>query len=138
MTDLWAPFREKRYINLTTFRKNGKAVSTPVWFVLLDDRMYVWTGRNTGKVKRVRANGRAQIAPSDARGRPLGPSIPVRARIVADPDLHRRVERAFLARYGCQYRLIGLLYRVRGSKVGEPVVIELTPEPQEEAENPRV
>jgi PPOX class probable F420-dependent enzyme len=61
-----------RYVRLSTFRKSGAAVPTPVWFARLGENLYVVTGRNTGKVKRIRNNPGVAIAPSDFRGRPKG------------------------------------------------------------------
>lgn len=60
---------DERYIRLTTFRPSGDPVHTPVWHVVVDGVLYVHTGDQTGKAKRLRANGTAEIAPSDARGR---------------------------------------------------------------------
>jgi hypothetical protein len=40
--DRLALFEGHKYINLTTFRKNGQAVPTPVWFVVRDGRLYVY------------------------------------------------------------------------------------------------
>jgi hypothetical protein len=58
-------FTSHNYINLTTFRKIGQEVPTPVWFAEMDGKLYVFTGAQTGKAKRIRANGRARVAPSD-------------------------------------------------------------------------
>jgi hypothetical protein len=75
-----------QFINLTTFRKNGQAVATPVWFVWHEERVYVFTQEQSGKVKRIRANGRAIIAPSDVRGNPLGEFVPARGRVLRDEE----------------------------------------------------
>ena len=61
---------DERYISLTTFRRDGSAASTPVWVVSDDgERLLVWTGAETWKVKRIRRDPRVLVAPSDARGR---------------------------------------------------------------------
>lgn len=52
----------ERYITLTTFRRSGYAVHTAVWHVVVDGALYVHTGDQTGKAKRLRANGKAEIA----------------------------------------------------------------------------
>lgn len=62
----------QRYINLTTFRRNGRPVGTPVWFVLDDGRILVYTEKQSGKAKRIRASKRATVAPCDVRGRVTG------------------------------------------------------------------
>jgi len=124
MSDL---FSSHPYINLTTFRKNGKEVPTPVWFVEIDGRLYVFTGAQSGKVKRIRANGRASVAPSDVRGNPLDKFIPMQARLVNDSELILRADQLYKRKYGFQRILINWLNRLRGRKDAS-VLIELTPE----------
>lgn len=128
-------FKEARYINLTTFRKNGKPVATPVWCAVVDGRLVVQTGSRTGKAKRIRANGKAKVAPSDARGRPLGEFVPAQARIIRDPELQRKAKAALAAKYGLQYRLFGLLGRLRRGRTGDTVFVEIVPELSKEHPN---
>ena len=66
MTDLAALDRH-RYVALATFRRSGAEVRTPVWFAAVDDRLYVFTAGDSGKVKRLRHSPRARVAPSDVR-----------------------------------------------------------------------
>ena len=74
-----------RYISLTTFRRDGAEASTPVWVVSDDGRrLLVWTGAGTWKVKRIRREPRVLVAPSDFRGRELGPRLEGRARVLGD------------------------------------------------------
>lgn len=67
---------KQRYISLTTYRRDGRAVATPVWFVLDGTRSLVWTDAASGKAKRIRANGRVAVAPCDARGRTKAEALP--------------------------------------------------------------
>jgi PPOX class probable F420-dependent enzyme len=55
MTDLSAlqQFEKQQYLNLETFRKNGDGVKTPIWFVQAGEKLYVRTGGESGKVKRI-------------------------------------------------------------------------------------
>ncbi len=46
----------QKYISLTTFRKSGKPVATPVWFVEKEGKICVWTQLHSGKMKRLRNN----------------------------------------------------------------------------------
>lgn len=69
-------------INLTTFRKSGDAVPTPVWFVVLQGKLYVRTQADSGKVKRTRNNGRVELAPSTVRGKTVGPTTEGEARVL--------------------------------------------------------
>lgn len=70
----------QRYISLTTYRRDCRAVATPVWFVLDGTRILVWTDEASGKAKRIRATGRASVAPSDARGKLTGPPFDAKGR----------------------------------------------------------
>jgi len=84
----------EKYLNLETYRRNGSAVQTPVWFAIApkpacgggDSKIYVYTTADSGKAKRIRNNGAARIAPCDARGRVKGPWIDAHAGIVAGEE----------------------------------------------------
>ena len=60
MTELDRLAAEK-YVLLTTFRKDGRAVPTPVWAVRDGDALAVWTVSDAGKVKRIRRDGRVTV-----------------------------------------------------------------------------
>ena len=72
------------YMLLTTFRKDGTPVPTPVWVVRIGDELRVWTIRDSGKVKRIRRRSRAQIARCTVRGEPRGRAIAAIARLLPD------------------------------------------------------
>jgi len=77
-----AEIQSQKYISLSTFRKNGTAVPTPVWFGERDGKLYVMTRNDSGKLKRIRNNPQVRIAPSTMRGRVTGPEFPATARIL--------------------------------------------------------
>ena len=67
-----APFGEAtdaKYIQLTTFRKDGTPVPTPIWAALDGDRLVVWTETESWKVKRLRRDSRVVVQACDARGK---------------------------------------------------------------------
>jgi PPOX class probable F420-dependent enzyme len=74
-------FEKARYLSLTTFRRDGRAVATAVWFVPDGDRLLVVTGATSGKAKRLRNDGRVLAAPCDMRGRPAGDQVEGTARL---------------------------------------------------------
>ena len=84
----------EKYLSLETYRRNGRAVQTPVWFALAptpagggsDAKIYVYTTADSGKAKRIRNNGAARIAPCDARGRVKGQWIDAHAEIVTGAE----------------------------------------------------
>ncbi|MGC5017354.1 PPOX class F420-dependent oxidoreductase [Micromonospora sp. DT47] len=103
MTDLDRLAAEK-YVLLTTFRKDGRAVPTPVWAVRDGDTLAVWTAADSGKVKRIRRDGTVTVAPCDVRGRPRGEALPGHAALCG-PEESNRV-RDLIKR---KYRLLGRL-----------------------------
>jgi PPOX class probable F420-dependent enzyme len=80
--DKLAEFVGEKYLNLATYRKNGTAVYTPVWFAEEGDQLYIYSLANAGKVKRIRNNPRVKIAPCDVRGKVKGKWVEAEARIV--------------------------------------------------------
>lgn len=119
-----------KYILLTTYRKSGEAVATPVWTVPIADKIYVSTGSQTGKVKRLRNNTEATVALCDMRGKNAGPAHKATARLVPTserPEFHALA----LEKYGFQQRVVEVLDKVRNRSkkpVGDRVLIELSVE----------
>jgi PPOX class probable F420-dependent enzyme len=94
---------EEKYVAVTTFRKNGAAVSTPTWIVPLDDgRVGFWTSSASGKYKRLRNNPTLTVQPSDARGRVKAGSAPVAgtAELVSAGTDFEAIQRKIRAKYG--------------------------------------
>lgn len=78
-----------KYISLTTFRKTGAGVRTPVWFGEEDGKLYVMTRSDMGKTKRIRNNPQVKIAPCTIRGKVIGPEFAATARILPAVEHHR-------------------------------------------------
>ena len=97
--------RGKQYALLTTFRKSGEPVPTPVWFGIDDGRIYVRCEDDSGKAKRLRANPHVRVAPCNNRGRPYGPAVEARARLLTEPGDRERAERAIQANFGLGRRV---------------------------------
>jgi PPOX class probable F420-dependent enzyme len=92
----------ERYVSLATFRRDGREVRTPVWVAGEGGHLVVYTNRRSGKAKRIRANGRARLAPCDARGRLRGEFVDARARVATDPVEIERGLAAVERKYGWQ------------------------------------
>jgi len=75
-------FRDRRFLNLETYRRNGEGVRTPLWFVEEGGVLYTKTLSKTGKVKRLRREPYVQLVPSDRRGEPQGEWIKGEAYLV--------------------------------------------------------
>lgn len=76
-------------VRLTTFRRDGTPVSTPVNVALDDGRIFFRTFEQSGKFKRLRNNHRVEVAPSNARGDVKGESIAATAQLLTGADDRR-------------------------------------------------
>ncbi|MEU3610233.1 PPOX class F420-dependent oxidoreductase [Streptomyces sp. NPDC035033] len=101
--------RRGRYLSLTTFRKNGTGVATPVWYAVDDGRVYVWTRADSWKVKRLRADPAVELALCDVRGNVAEGAARVSgtARIATEEEL-RGIRRLLSRKYTYQFWLIDL------------------------------
>jgi PPOX class probable F420-dependent enzyme len=122
------PFDPEReaYVSLATFRRDGREVRTPVWIAREGERLYVYTNGKSGKVKRIRANGRARLAACDVRGRPKRPEawVEARARLVADAPTRERGFAVLRRKYGWQMALVLLASRL-GRRYEDRAIVEL-------------
>ena len=97
--------RGHKYALLVTYRRSGEPVPTPVWFGLDgQERLFVRTEAAAAKVKRVRADPRVLVGPSDARGKPLGPLAAGLGREV-DAGGREHAEAVLTSSYGLGRRL---------------------------------
>jgi PPOX class probable F420-dependent enzyme len=114
------------YINLVTFRRDGRAVETPVWFAVRDGKLYVFSEAKAGKMKRLRNDSRLRLAPCNAIGKVHGDWIEGRGRRVDDPERVAGAYAALLAKYGWLMRLTNLVSRLAGRIEGRAIIeIEL-------------
>lgn len=113
MNEPWRAFAHTKYLNLETYRRDGRPVRTPVWFVESQGRLYVGTPNTSGKVKRIRRNPRVRVAPCTMRGTPTGEWVEARARL-AEGEEAERADRLLARRYGLSRRLIQWSARLRG------------------------
>ena len=104
-----------RYVLLTTFRKDGTPVPTPVWCVGLAGGLGIWTAPGAGKVKRVKRDGRVLLVPCSVRGRPIGASVEGNARLLTEAELPA-LDAALIAKYGIQMHLASLGARLQGRR----------------------
>jgi uncharacterized protein len=116
---------DEQFVLLTSFRRDGRGVPTPVWVVRLDDGLGVWTSGGSGKVTRIRRDASVTLAPCDRRGTPLGDAVPGSARLL-DGAGTERVRAAVRRRYGLLGRLLTTLRSRRRRGDGSPVGIAIT------------
>ena len=103
----------ERYVLFTTFRRDGRAVSTPVWLVpLAEGRVGFSTGSDSGKTKRLRHTARVTLQGCDRTGGdPHGPVLEGEARLVSGAELGQ-IQRAIKAKYGAMSTALGIAMTV--------------------------
>jgi PPOX class probable F420-dependent enzyme len=87
-----------KFLSLTSYRRNGNGVATPVWFVTEGGRLLVMTDEHSGKVKRIRRDPFVRIAACSVLGRPKMEPIPAHAEILPASETER-VKRLIARRY---------------------------------------
>ncbi|MFD4569179.1 PPOX class F420-dependent oxidoreductase [Streptomyces sp. NPDC058467] len=114
-----------KYLLITSYRKNGTGVATPVWVVPDGAALGAWTGADTWKVKRIRNRADILVGPCDVRGRPTGDQIPATAEIL-DAAGTARYRQLITRKYGLIGRLTLFGSRLRRGERGT-VGIRITP-----------
>ncbi len=96
----FATLDKEKYMSLTTFRKSGDAVVTPVWFAESKGIIYVGTGVNAGKIKRIRHTERVTLVACTMSGKITGSEIEGKARVVGEPVEMSEAQAALSKKYG--------------------------------------
>lgn len=116
--------QKAQFISLETYRKNGQAMPTPVWFVEKDGVLYVKTQIGAGKAKRIKNNGNVRIAPCDVRGNVQGGWANAQARLLPIAPEPKEILSLWTKKYG----LMNTIFEVRQKlKRESPQVIEIRP-----------
>ena len=123
--DKLAQFAGHKYLTLETYRRNGQAVRTPVWFAEDAGVFYIYSLADAGKIKRMRRNPRVRVVPCSFRGAALGTWVNATARVL-DRDDAARGDELLDRKYGWQ-RKLGNLWRRIVPKERAVVAIELEP-----------
>lgn len=126
-----APVFRGRYLSITSYKRDGQGVATPVWFVRRDGRLLVQTDAASGKVKRIHRNPRVRIAICTASGRLRGEQVPAVAEILPDSEAGA-VERLIADKYRFDMIIFRPLRFVQawlhlGRPRTRPVILGITP-----------
>lgn len=127
-----ADLAQERFVAVTTYRRSGAAVSTPVWVVPDGDDLLVWTPAASGKVKRLRHDPRVDLAPCSRAGKVAAdaPHVAGDATVHGDDAALAAVTAALRRKYGLEYRVITTVERVLGAVRRRPtdrVVLRISP-----------
>src|SRR5829696_10112868 len=115
-TSVLEPFVRHWAVLLTTYKRDGTPVGTAVNIVVEGDRAYFRTWDTAWKFRRILNDPQVEFAPSTALGRPTGPAIGARARILeGEESAHasRLLARKYPVSHGI---MVPLVHRLRGNK----------------------
>ena len=133
-----------RFLSVTSFKRDGTGVATPLWFVSDGRRLFALTDLHSGKVRRVRRTPDVLVAPCRPDGKLRSRPIPARADVLTAPAELDRVQRLLLRRYKLSYRLVMAGYRLgrrargrRGVADGAALALTVGPVPADLQRTPR-
>jgi PPOX class probable F420-dependent enzyme len=110
---IFPEIRKEQCIALTTFRRTGQAVTTPVWFAISSGTIYVETHADAGKLKRLRHTARVTLAPCTYSGKLTGSVSEGNARILTEPQESTAASAALAKKYGLMRSLYHFVRNAR-------------------------
>ncbi|GGL02309.1 PPOX class F420-dependent oxidoreductase [Salinibacterium xinjiangense] len=118
----------ERFVSLTTFRRSGVGVSTPVWIARDGDSLVVTTPASSGKVKRLRNSSRVQLQPCNRMGKVAVGFSPIEAsaQIQDDSAVVERLGDVFLAKFRLEYRILMFIERRAKDGQKQRVMLKIT------------
>lgn len=118
------PFIDQWTVLITTYRRNGTPVDTPVNIAVEGKRAYIRTFDSAWKLKRIQNNPEVEIAPSTVTGKSTGPTIHAHARVLNGDEAAHASQLIARKHPIFQGVIIPLLHRLCGDQT---IHIELTP-----------
>jgi uncharacterized protein len=121
-----------KYLSMTSYKRDGTAVATPVWFVREGERLLVQTDLSSGKVKRIRANPEVSVARCNGIGHLRGDQVKGRAEVL-DASETAHIEALLKRKYHWDMLIIAPLRWAQktfhlGKDRGPTVGLAITPE----------
>ena len=125
-----------RYLSITSFKRDGTPVATPVWFVSDGSRLFAFTDLHSAKIRRIHRNPRVLVASCWVNGKLRRDPVVARADVLAATSDLERVQKLLLARYKISYRVVMLFYRLgrrlrRQQSVADGGALAITVEQEE-------
>ena len=113
MNELFKKIIDSNTINLTTFKKSGVEVHTPVWVVNDEEYGYVRTYSSSGKVKRIMNNYKVTLASCTSSGKVIGNKVSAKAEILElDKQKYTEINKKFRSKYHIIYFIITLMRKI--------------------------
>ena len=107
---------KEKYVNLSTQKKDGSLVNTPVWFAQDGDKndFYIFSAGEAGKVKRIRNFSSVKVAICDVRGNLRGEWISAQAELIDEGESKIRAYRQLHKKYGLTIKVFDFFSKLFG------------------------
>jgi PPOX class probable F420-dependent enzyme len=120
MTDAVSALGGEKFVSLTTFKKDGTAVATPMWIGRDGDHLFFWTPVESWKAKRAKNNPRVALVSCSRGGKVREGATPVDgvAEVITDPATVERLAGVIRRKYGAEFVIVTFIERIvaRGKK----------------------
>jgi uncharacterized protein len=118
----------ERFVSLTTFKRDGRPVASPMWIVEDGGRLWLWTPTEAAKVKRVRRNSRVTLTPCGRTGKVRAGEAVAEgtAEVITDPEEVARVESLIKGKYKIEYRVVTLIETIAARGRKPRVILRIT------------
>ena len=107
---------KEKYVNLSTQKKDGSFVNTPVWFAQDGDKndFYIFSAGEAGKVKRIRNFSSVNVAICDVRGNLQGEWISAQAELIDEEEFRNRAYKHLHQKYGLTIKVFDFFSKLYG------------------------
>jgi PPOX class probable F420-dependent enzyme len=118
--DVTAQLGDEKFVSLTTFKRDGNPVASPMWIVRDGPQLWLWTPATASKVKRVRRNPRVTLTPCGRTGkvRTGAAGVDATAEVLTDVGEVARIESLLKRKYGVEFWVVVIVETIaaRGRK----------------------
>jgi hypothetical protein len=120
MADAVSGLGAEKFVALTTFKRDGGAVATPMWIGRDADHLFFWTPVDSWKAKRAKRNSRVTLVPCSRAGKVSEGATAVGgvAEVITEPATVQRLAGVIRRKYGLEFVIVTFIERIvaRGKK----------------------
>ena len=127
-SDATTTLAAQKFVSLTTFKKSGAAVATPLWIADDGGQLFFWTPADSFKVKRIRNNPRVTLVPCSRFGTPHDGTAVIEgtAEVVDDTATVDRLTGLIRRKYGVEFVIVTFIERVLARGRQPRVILRIT------------
>lgn len=107
-------WNKEQYLSLSTRKRDGSRVETPVWFAKEGNYVYIFSEASAWKIKRIRNFSDVLMSPCTVTGKITGSAIAGEAVIQTTNEDIQEAYQALLRKYGWKLRLLDIGSRLAG------------------------